>query len=671
VAAPPLLPQSHWLGVLCLIGVDYFSSLAYQPSITFDVAGHLGPLATLVVVAMTLCGALPVYAYVAGQSPQGQGSVALLERLVRGWRGKTLIVLLLGFAATDFVMNKTLSLADAAEHMNRNEWRLWQQFLEELRDQTHDLVQRTLGPVAANYLDKQMIVTILLGILGYIFWAIIRRGFTRKVIALSVVIVSLYLLLNTVVVGSGLGYLAWHAEIAQAWYESATTGRGPFSAAMAGHSGWMVAGLCLLFFPNLALGLSGFEMSMVVMPQVKGRRDDDRNHPRGRIRNTRKLLALAALIMSVYLLGAVFVTCTLIPPDALQANGRASNRTLAYLAHGGTLADGEAGTRLNPLFGPVFGSIYDLCTVVILCLAGTSVMTSLQNLVPPFLLRFGMEFKWVDAWGVLFGLFALTNLAVTLWFRASVDAQRGAYATGVLVVISSACLVTAIDRWRRRRHRWLLRVPWGFGLIALLFVASASYLLLTNPAGVLIALGFIIVIFGSSLLSRPFRNRELRTVGFEYVNEDSHRLWEELKLLKLPVLIPHRPGRHERDLKEECIRREHQLRPEIDVVFIEVHVQDASNFIQNPAMEVEREGSRFVVRITRCVSVAHAVAAVALELSRAGPTPTLHFGWSDMSLLEAMWSYLVFGEGNVPWRVRELLQREEPDSARRPRVVIG
>jgi hypothetical protein len=671
-AAPPPLPQSHWLGVLCLIGVDYFSSLAYQPSITFEVAGLLGPLATLVVVAMTLGGALPIYLYVAGRSPLGQGSVALLERLLHGWRGKTLIVLLLGFAATDFVMNKTLSLADAAEHMNRNEWPAWQGLLERLRDQTHSTVLDHLGPWAAEYLNKQMIVTILLGILGYVFWAVIRKGFTRKVITLSVAIVAVYLLLTAVVVGSGLCYLAGHPEMAQTWYERATTGRGPYSPALAGQGGWMVIALCVLFFPNLALGLSGFELGMIVMPQVRGRPDDAPVRPRGRIRNTRKLLTVAALVMSVYLLSSVLVTSVLIPPEALQTGGRASNRALAYLAHGGTLANGATAGRLNPLFGPVFGSLYDLSTVLILSLAGTSVMTSLQNLVPPFLLRFGMEFKWVDAWGVLFGLFALTNLAITLWFRASVEAQRGAYATGVLVVISSACVVAAVDCWQKRKGRWwVLRVPWGFGLIALLFLAATVYLLLTNPAGVLIALGFIIIILGSSLLSRPLRNRELRTVGFVFVNDESRRLWEELKHLKVPVLIPHRPGRKERDLKEQVIRQEHQLAPDIDVVFIEVHVEDASNFLQSPLMEVEREGSRFVVRITRCCSIAHAVAAVALELSRGGQRPTLHFGWTEMSLLEAMWSYLVFGEGNVPWRVRELLIREERDPARRPRVVIG
>src|SRR5438876_7784694 len=99
-------PEYFWLWVMCLLGVDYFSTLAYQPSITFEVAGLLGPLATVFVVLVTLFGVLPVYFYIAGRSSHGLGSIALLERVVHGWRGKTLILIILGFAATDFVMLK-------------------------------------------------------------------------------------------------------------------------------------------------------------------------------------------------------------------------------------------------------------------------------------------------------------------------------------------------------------------------------------------------------------------------------------------------------------------------------------------------------------------------------------------------------------------------------------
>src|ERR1700730_6237117 len=120
-AAPALAAhQSFWLWVMCLTGVDYFSTLGYQPSLAFEATGMLAPLATVVLVLVTLLGALPVYAYVAGQSPHGQGSIGRLEHLVHGWTGKIFVLVLLGFAATDFVITKTLSAADAAEHLIAN-----------------------------------------------------------------------------------------------------------------------------------------------------------------------------------------------------------------------------------------------------------------------------------------------------------------------------------------------------------------------------------------------------------------------------------------------------------------------------------------------------------------------------------------------------------------------
>src|SRR5213078_1458347 len=92
-------------------------------------------------------------------------------------------------------------------------------------------------------------------------------------------------------------------------------------------------GVSVLLFPKLALGLSGFETGVAVMPLVRGDDDDMPEHPRGRIRNTRRLLLTAALIMSVFLLGSSLATTVLIPAEAFQPGGPADGRALAYLAH--------------------------------------------------------------------------------------------------------------------------------------------------------------------------------------------------------------------------------------------------------------------------------------------------------------------------------------------------
>lgn len=649
---------------MCLTGVDYFSTLGYQPSIAYDAAGISAPLATVILVLVTLFGALPIYSYVAGESFNGQGSIAMLERLVHGWAGKFLVLVLLGFAATDFIITKTLSAADAAAHLIHNPfWNAMPSWL-----------QATQGQV--------LVTMLLLVALGAMF----LRGF-REVIGLAVVIVALYLVLNAIVVGLGVLYIVTHPSLLSDWWAGVLAGPEHWHMSeeslrhlpMHGTGLLTLVAINLLLFPKLALGLSGFETGVAVMPLVKGRADDDPARPIGRIQNTRKLLAVAALIMSTFLIGSSMVVATLIDPRELHdpingVGGHAQDRALAYIAHGDARypIDGWIESTVGvPLLSDWFGTIYDFSTVIILWFAGASAMSGLLNLVPRYLPSYGMAPEWARAIRPLAIVFTIINLTVTLLFQASVTAQGGAYATGVMVLISSACVAASIDQYYKRRGVWWRRMPWAYLTIAVVFFYSTFDIIINKPDGLKIASCFIAGVVVISMVSRTLRSTELRFLHFDFVDNESRFLWDTMRLLEFPVLVPHRPGRQTLESKELQIREVHRLSMDVPIVFVEVRLGDTSEFYQSPLMDIRHEEGRFVIKVTRCVSIAHVIATLALELSKVGKPPEIHFGWSDENPMAANLRFVLFGEGNVPWMVRELIRLAEPDTEKRPAVIIG
>ncbi len=680
----PRLPMPHskpaphpawnyaWWLVLCVVGLDYFSTLAYLPSIAIEAAAGAGgpalaPLVVGGVVLVTLLAALPVYLYVVGRSPHGTGATGLLENLVHGWVGKLLILVLLGFIGTDFVITRTLSVADASAHILHNpglKW--WESHSDDLRAGAPTWLQSDL------FWNGQLVLTVCLALVGFVFWALLRRGFTPWLLRLTVGVVGGYLLLTALVVGSGLVYLTQHSELLQHWW----TETAPHQlAARSGDPADLVGPLLLmvlLTFPQMALGLSGFELSMTSAPLVRGDGGDDPARPRGRIRNTRRMLIGAALLMCVFIVSSVLVVSLLVPERELLGEGTASHRALAYLAHGGELEGGVSAGAVNPLFGPWFGSLYDLSTVLILFLAGASATVSLRDVVPHYLARFGMQLDWGYQISVVLQLFNLTILLVTVVFRASVSSQQWAYAASVLVLMASAALAAILDvrqRWRGSRLRHLIVLP--FLIIFAFFMTMAGVTIFLNRSGLTIALAFVACVLVTAIFSRWLRSKELRFQGLDFADDYTRQRWDALRQVEFQVLVPHRPGLTTLAAKEELTRQRHRIDPDVLIVFIEAQVGDPSDFYHKPLMKIEEEDGREVIRLSGCVSVAHVLAAVCLEFTKVGRPPEIHFGWSNENPMAANFRFLFLGEGNVPWIVHELIRHAEPNPDRQPRVVIG
>ncbi|MEW6423055.1 MAG: APC family permease, partial [Deinococcota bacterium] len=525
--------HSHpWWQVMCLTGVDYFSSLGYAPGIAFLAAGALSPVATLVLVLVTLFCALPMYRQVAAESPHGDGSLSMLERLLTYWPSKLLVLALLGFVATGFVITITLSAADAAAHLIEN-------------------------PFLKNALSGQQVTVtlVLIALLGAVF----LKGF-KEAVGIAVALVVLYLGLNVVLIVRGLVEVATHASLVGDWW---TGLRQSYFSPLA------LIGAAVLVFPRLALGMSGFETGVLVMPLVRGKPGDTPERPLGRIQNTRKLLTTAAIIMSTLLLTSSVVSTVLTPAAAFWpaitythgvnagdlARGKAvvnvpldtldnpqqfytlqlpasnevrsQNFTVQAQTVGGPVtlnvtvtpsspstatvtvnkSGGEANGRAlaylaHRLLGEGFGTLYDISTILILWFAGASAMTGLLNIVPRYLPRYGMAPDWARATRPLVVIFTAICFLVTLLFRADVNAQGGAYATGVLALMTSAAIAVFLTEL----HRGHRVTSIFFGLVSVIFIYTISVTVLGQPQGLYIALLFIAAILAVSVASRVSRS---------------------------------------------------------------------------------------------------------------------------------------------------------------------
>jgi hypothetical protein len=481
---------------------------------------------------------------------------------------------------------------------------------------------------------------VLIALLGAVF----LKGFTEA-IGIAVALVAVYLALNLVVVVVALEHVLADPEVVTGWRNLLTAEYG---------SPLGMAAVALVVFPKLALGLSGFETGVAVMPLVRGGAADTPQRPEGRIRDTRKLLATAALIMSGYLIASSFTTALLIPAEEFEEGGQASGRALAYLAHA--------------YLGDAFGTLYDLSTICIPWFAGASAMAGLLNIVPRYLPRYGMAPEWTRAVRPLVLVFTAVAFAVTVIFRADVEAQGGAYATGVLVLMSSAAVAVTLSARRRRR-----RLPTAvFGLITLVFLYTTAVNVVERPDSVRIASFFIAAIVVTSLVSRATRATELRVTGVQ-LDALAERLVEEEAAGDIRIIANEPQERDQREYREKEleVRRANHIPDTDPVLFLEVTVVDPSEF--ESMLQVTGE-ERFGYKVLRVESatVGNTIAAVLLHIrDRTGKLPHVYFGWTEGNPVVHLIRYLVFGDGDVPPITREVLRQAEPDRGRRPLVHVG
>ena len=405
----------------------------------------------------------------------------------------------------------------------------------------------------------------------------------------------------------------------------------------------------LVVFPRLALGLSGFETGVAVMPLVRGDGETDEERLASRIRNSQKLLALAAAIMSIMLVGSSLVTTFLVPPAAFESGGEANGRALAYIAHRD--------------LGNVFGTLYDISTITILWFAGASAMAGLLNLIPRYLPRYGMAPEWARASRPVVLIITAIGFLVTFVFEADVDNQAGAYATGVLVLMTSVAFAAMISTPGRRTF---------FGVVFAVFLYTTAVNIAERPEGLKIATWFIVAIVSSSLVSRVMRSTELRAHGVQY-NELARQFLDAAAGQPLRI-IANRPDTglpDEYAAKLREAREAHHLPPDARVMFLEVHPGDSSAFSESLHINARDVGGHQVLS-TSSPAIPNAIAAVLLDLrDQTGVTPHAYFGWTEGNPITYLLRFLAFGEGDTAPVTREVLRQAEPRPELRPRIHVG
>jgi hypothetical protein len=265
-------------------------------------------------------------------------------------------------------------------------------------------------------------------------------------------------------------------------------------------------------------------------------------------------------------------------------------------------------------------------------------------------------------------VYTTISLVVTIIFSADVDAQAGAYATGVLAMMTSAAFAVTLSSLRGGSRVWTL----AFGLVTVVFIYALVANEIQRPDGLIISSFFIAAMIFTSLVSRVYRSLELRQERID-LDEMAQRLIEEASHRgEIHIVANRRQAGDEREyrLKEEQ-REDNHIPEDVPILFLEIDVEDPSEFEDVLEVRGVNVGSHKVLRAVSSV-VPNAIAALLLHLrDTTGRTPHCYFGWTEGNPIVYLLRFLLFGEGDTAPVTHEVLREAEPDARRRPAVHVG
>jgi hypothetical protein len=308
--------------------------------------------------------------------------------------------------------------------------------------------------------------------------------------------------------------------------------------------------------------------------------------------------------------------------------------------------------------------VYDVSTILILGLAGASAMAGLLHLIPRYLPRFGMAPRWAALSRPLVLVLFAINVVITLIFGASVEAQSGAYATGVLVLILSAAVAATLALWRERR--------WGLafytGVLCLVFAYTLADNCLERPDGLIIGAVFTVLLILGCAVSRSIRSVEFRIPHGYFADVESQRLGPETRGKKVHLVpIPSSSADARRTKRAEIVQHYNVRGP---FLFLHVNLLDnRSEFSAPLEVSLRKEGSDYVGEVFGALAIANTIAYVSEIIDPI----SVFIGLTRRSLMAQAIRYLLFGEGETGLMVYTILLRYwdwTPEADVRPFIFL-